>query len=275
MCTHRSASLGLVLGLVLCHLPGLGQAQTQTAVVPLLSVNLQEAEVDALTETLAQGLHQASAHPVRGGRSVRRRLPEAGVAPDCPSDPTCVSQLRARLEVQALVFVILTKVGTHIQVDPSICLTEQAEARPALRGPSEDLLRPEWVKGHVQDWLPRRAAPPVQVAGDPSPERWRRPSWPVWVAGAVALTALSVGVGLGVHAKNLETDLVADGCELRACAEQEIDALSRTARGADAAFIIGGVAAAASLGLYYVLDVGPEPLVLRVHGQGLAIAGQF
>ncbi|CAN0542260.1 unnamed protein product, partial [Laminaria digitata] len=136
--TCSGASLALSLAFALCQLPGLAQAQTATAVVPLLSVNLQEAEVDALTEALAEGLHQASARAVRGGRSVRRRLPEAGIAPDCPSDPSCVSQLRTRLEVQALVFVILTKVGTQIQVDPSIYVNEQAEARPALRGPGED-----------------------------------------------------------------------------------------------------------------------------------------
>jgi hypothetical protein len=275
MRAHRSPALALALAL--CGLPGLAFSQT-AAVVPLLSVNLQEAEVDALTEALAEGLQAASAQVVRGGRSIRRRLPEGGVAPDCPSDSACALDLLARLEVEALVFVILTKVGAQVQIDPSIWINGQAEARTALRGAMKGILDAAWVAQRVQAWLPQRAAAapsPVTATAPPPPVQWRRPSWPVWVAGGVALTALSVGVGLGVDAGRKEAGLVDAGCDLRPCAESDIDALAQTARGADAAFVISGLAAAAGVGLYYVLDTGPESLVVRVHSQGLAIAGQF
>lgn len=268
-CRHPA----LILCLGLLGVPSLAEASRATAVVPLLSVNLEEAEVDRLTEALAQALQQTTGGTVQGGRPVRRRLPEGGLSPDCPADPSCVAQLQTRLEADGLVFVILTQVGARVQVDPSLWLDGRSEPRPALRGSRLELMSAAWLAPQVKDWLPQAAAPLSATA--PAVGAWRGPSWPVWVAAGVGAGALALGIGFGVSAAAKERSLVADGCELRRCADADIDALARTARVADAAFIVAGVATVAGLGLYYALDVGPEPLALRVHPQGLSLVGQF
>lgn len=257
--------------------PSAASAAEGAAVVPLLVVNLEDEAVDQVTEALARALVDGGAGPVRGGREVRRRLPDEGLSPACPSDPTCLANLRARLEAGPLVFVVLARVGEELQADPTVVIEGEAEARPALKGQLSELTAPAWLAPKVQGWLPMQAVLPPP---DPGPQAevtstWRRPSWPVWAAAGLSVAALGAGIGLGVAARAKEAELVEAGCEVRPCPAADVDALLTRAHWADASYGVAAVAAAAAVGLYYVLDVGGDEVTVSPAGAGVAVSGRF
>lgn len=282
--------LALTAGLLASLVAAATEARP-AAVVPLVVVNLDADEADTLGRALARGLQDAGAGPVLGGRPVRRRLPDSGVAPDCPAQAPCVADLRDRLEAEALVFVIVSRVGDRLQIDPTVVLEGAGEARPALRGTRAELGTPAWVAARVSDWLPARpealvsetpdiptAAPdPVdsEVRGPAEARAWVAPSGLTIGVGGVGIAALAAGVGLGVSAKSMERDLVDAGCETRRCADEDIDALSRRATAADVAFVTGGLALAAAVALYLTVDDGPTTLSVAAGPSGAVVAGQF
>lgn len=275
---------GLLVGLGL--VPGLAAAQdppaARVAVVPLLVVNASDAQVDVITASIAEGMQSKLQLTARGGREVRRRLPPGGLAPDCPADTACVQDLLTRLEVDTLVFCVVTVVGDRVQVDPAVHRGGRTEPRPAVRSSRREATSAAFWAKATSGWViapPRRDG---QAAGravaDPvaaAPSRFGWPSWPTWTAAGVSVVALGVGVGFGVSAGAGAEDLEARGCAERACPTADIDAVGRRAMAADVSYAIAGVAALGALGLYYVLDVDDPALALTPSPGGVVLTGRF
>src|SRR3954452_8232016 len=92
----------LVVGPALAHAD-----RIKVAVVPGIAVNLDAARVDALSQDLANALQSELDVDAIGGVEVRRKLPEAGLAPDCVANQTCIADVARRLEATQLLFVVM------------------------------------------------------------------------------------------------------------------------------------------------------------------------
>nr|MBA3820409.1 hypothetical protein [Deltaproteobacteria bacterium] len=115
----RSVVLGAALAVVLV-LPGVAHAERiKVAVVPGLAVNVETARVDAIGQDLADALATELDVDAIGGLEVRRRLPAEGLAADCMTTPSCVSDVATRLGASQLLFVVMvdTGGGTSVQID--------------------------------------------------------------------------------------------------------------------------------------------------------------
>ena len=99
----RTLSMLLVLSLALPRAASADPAdRIKVAVVPGIAVNLDAARVDALSQDLANALQSELDVDAIGGVEVRRKLPEAGLAPDCVANQTCISDVARRLEATQL-----------------------------------------------------------------------------------------------------------------------------------------------------------------------------
>lgn len=273
--------VGLFVGLGPAAAAG---AARPAAVVPLLVVNLEAPEVDAVGAALARALTHTGAGPVLGGRAVRRRLPDSGLAPDCTARPECVQDVRQRLEADALVFVIVSRVGQQIQIDPTVVIDGAPGPRAAVRAARAQFDDLEWISSQVSSWLPTRPqatpSPPVPSRAQEAPSAppstsWVSPGWATWGAAGLGVAALAVGTGLGLSARALERDLEDRGCETQQCPAADIDQLSGRARLADVAFVAGGVALAAAVVLYLTVDEGPTTVSVAAGPGGAFVTGRF
>src|SRR5262249_60798804 len=105
--------LRLVLAILVFALPrAAGADRVKVAVVPGIAVTLDAARVDALSQDLASALSSELEVDALGGVEVRRKLPEAGLAPDCVANAACIADVARRLDAQQLLFVVTIDTGT-------------------------------------------------------------------------------------------------------------------------------------------------------------------
>ena len=270
----RNALILLALGLMPDVAFG---ASPKAAVVSLLAVNVSVETLDELSERVADALAKASGAVVQGGREVRRRLPDDAVAPNCPALPACIASMRRRLESESLVFVVVTRVGNEIQIDPTLVArgTAVAEARPAVRGELVLFRNADWLRGQVSDWLPASRLPANATVAQPSDDPSRLPHWSFWAAAGVSVAAAAAGVGFGISAGRDADALEDRGCATMPCAPSDIDAVDDQARIADALYITAGVSATAALILFFVLDDESPSLSVAASPRQVGIAGRF
>lgn len=276
----------LILALLVCAaLPSVARAgRLRVAVVPSISVNLDAARVDALSQDLAEALRAELDIDAIGGLEVRRLLPPAGLPADCVANQVCINDVARRLGAQQLLFVVMIDTGTGgaIQVDstwvdsvthqssprPAIDIAAIASAKQRFTAAAEQLLPDAPVKPKPKTGvnLGERLSPAV-------PRHFALPSY--LTAGATAI-GLGVGIGVGLSARNKY-----DSCQTSAnhgveCTNSRKDTIRNTALIADAGWVvaIGGAVATAVLyatsGESSHLIVEPSP-----GGASLTMVGSF
>ncbi len=245
----------LVLAVLLVAVPGLASAErVKVAVVPGGAVNLEITRVDALSQDLGDALRAELDIDMIAGLDVRRRLPDAGLQPDCVVNEACLAEVARRLDAQQLLFVVMVDTGTTggIQVDTTWVDVQRkrSAARPAIQIPSSGDARSRFTAAASQ-LLPEakpRAKPAVGIGGMTAPAP-RHFSLASYLTAGATLVGLGVGVGFGLRAGDQYDD-----CEARAprggqCSSDERDTLQRTALIADAGWLlaVGGTIATAVL----------------------------
>src|SRR5882757_4842761 len=95
----------ILLLLLAAALPSVAHAgRVKVAVVPSISVNLDAARVDALSQDLAEALRTELNIDAIGGLEVRRLLPPQGLPADCVANQACINDVAKRLGAQQLLF---------------------------------------------------------------------------------------------------------------------------------------------------------------------------
>ena len=273
----RWTYLLLIVALV-AGLPRLAAAErVKVAVVPGIAVNLDTARVDALSQELADALRTVLDIDTIGGLEARRRLPVAGLPPDCVATQACIADVAKRLEAQQLLFVVMVDIGAGnaIQVDttwvdvaggktaprPAIDIATLATARSQFADAAQQLL-PE---------APLRPRPAGPSLGRMSLEIPRHLSVPAYLAGGATVVGLGVGLGFGISARSKYKD-----CEISAgrgapCSTSRKDSIRTTALVADAGWLIaiGGTITTAVL---YATSGEASHLIVEPTPGGVAIA---
>jgi hypothetical protein len=266
--------------------PGAAHAggHIKIAVVPSISVNLDAARVDALSQDLAEALHTELDVDAIGGLDVRRLLPPAGLPADCVANQACIDDVAKRLQAQQLLFVVMIDTGTGgaIQVDSTWvdAATHQSAPRPAIDIAAIASAKARFVAA-AEQLLPDAPVRPKQKTGGMgigkmSPEVPRHLTLPSYITGAATVVGLGVGVGLGLSARS-KYDTCEDSANRgTACTNTRKDTIRNTALIADVgwAVAIGGAVATAVLyatsGESSHLIVEPTP-----GGVGVAAVGRF
>jgi hypothetical protein len=246
---------GLPLAILVLALPGVARAdRLKVAVVPGIAVNLDAARVDALSQDLASALATELDIDAIGGIEVRRKLPEAGLQPDCVANPACIADVARRLGVQQLLFVVMIDTGTGgaIQVDSTWV---DPGARKSASRPAIDIAAIAEAKQRfadaAQQLLPDAPVRPKPATGmgrfsDPVPRHFTLPTY--LTAGATA-AGIGVGIGFGLRARSKYKDcekLPPTGAE---CSDGRKSSIRNTALAADIGWVIavGGTIATAVL----------------------------
>jgi hypothetical protein len=245
---------GLTLALVLLALPrGASADRIKVAVVPGIAVNLDAARVDALSQDLASALASVLDIDAVGGVEVRRKLPEAGLQPDCVANQACIADVAQRLEAQQLLFVVMIDTGTGgaIQVDSTWVdiASHKSASRPAIDIAAIGEAK-ERFAGAAQQLLPDAPVRPKPATGlgQFSPPVPRHFTLPTYITAGVTVAGIGVGLGFGLRARSKynHCDQLAPGDE---CSRSAKDSIRTTDLIADIGWVIavGGTIATAVL----------------------------
>lgn len=274
MSSRSYLELTLIAALVGLSAPAMA-APPRVGVVVSTGVNLtEEARVD-LSARVGEALSRELVVDVTAGREVARRLEPNAPGPECYLDRTCQAGVAARLDVEQLLVLLATRIGTRLQIEPT--WIEVASGRAVVR----DAIVTDSVKEDLSEALraaasrllpeaelrprPEAAPAPAVVTSVPSTATATvaRPSGPPlasWVALGAGGVALAVGVGFGISAKQGYDDLEADGCGVVRCADDRIDAVDDRALVADVMYGVAGAAVVTGLVLWW-LDA-PAPVTV-------------
>jgi hypothetical protein len=274
--------LRLILLFVLLALPQVASAgRVKVAIVPSISVNLDAARVDALSQDLAEALRTELDIDTIGGLDVRRLLPPQGLPADCVANQACINDVAKRLGAQQLLFVVMIDTGTGgaIQVDSTWidAITHQSAPRPAI-----DIAAITGAKARFIDAAPQLLpdAPvrpkPKTSFGRMSTEVPRHFALPSYATAGAAVVGLGFGLGFGLSARSKYKDCEDQASHGIACTQSHKDSIRHTALIADIGwtFAIGGTIATAVL---YATSGESAHLVVEPTQGGVALStfGRF
>jgi hypothetical protein len=275
--------LRLSLAVMLLAVPGIASANpVKIAVVPGIAVNLDSARVDALSQDLAEALSTELEVEALGGLEVRRRLPIAGLPPDCVANQACITDVARRLDVQQLLFVVMVDTGTGgvIQVDstwvdpaarkivprPVIDLPTLAEAKPRFVSAARQLLPDAPVRAEPYAGDPERRSAPI-------PRHFTMPSY--LTAGA-SVAGLGVGISLGILTRGKFKDCEAMATSGAGCTSDRKDSIRTTALVADAGWLLALGGAITTAVLYATSSESSHVVVEPApHGVSVSAVGSF
>jgi hypothetical protein len=237
---------GLILALALLALVALPRAASAdritVAVVPGIAVNLDAARVDTLSQDLASALAAELDIDAIGGVEVRRKLPEAGLQPDCVANQACIADVARRLEVQQLLFVVMIDTGTGgaIQVDSTWVdvVAHKSASRPAIDIAAIGEAKERFADA-AQQLLPDAPVRPKPATGMGrfSPPVPRHFTLPTYVTAGATVAGIGVGLGFGLRARSKYKD-----CESLSpdseCSRDRKDSIRNTALIADIGWVI-------------------------------------
>jgi hypothetical protein len=225
----------------------------KVAVVPGIAVNLDAARVDALSQDLANALQTELDIDAVGGVEVRRKLPEAGLQPDCVANQACIADVARRLEATQLLFVVMIDTGTGgaIQVDSTWI---DPKAHKSVSRPAIDIAAIAEAKSRFSDaaqqLLPDAPVRPKPTGmgrfSEPVPRHFTLPTYVT--AGATAV-GIGLGIGFGLRARSKYKDCE-DMAPLGAeCSQDRKSSIRHTAVVADIGWVValGGTIATAVL----------------------------
>jgi len=262
-------------------LPGRALAdRLKVAIVPGITVNLDAARADALAQELAEALRTELDIETIGGLEVRRRLPAAGLPPDCVANQACLQDVANRLSVQQLLFVVMVDTGTGgaVQVDttwvdpaarktasrPAIDIATLASAKSQFASAAQQLLpdaplrpRPETNLGRMSTGIPRHLTTPA------------------YIAGGATIAGLGLGVALGAVTRGRYRDCEALTAQGRQCTASRRDTIRTTAFIADAGWVVAVAGTIATAVLYatsgetahIVVEPGPTGVAVTAVGR--------
>jgi hypothetical protein len=244
----------------------------QVAVVPVFSVNVDTARVDAIGQDLAEALSTALEVEARGGLDVRRQLPPEGLPPDCVTTPACVADVAKRTGAQQLLLVFMAATADGVQVDTT--WSEPATGRQAARS-AIDLTSTTDAEAKAKfisvasKLLPEaqiRVAPTSianvrrVISGQP-----RHLTTASIATGSVAVVSLGLGIGFG-----LATRSKYDACNAApSCSQSQRSTISTDGHVADASFVIATGTAIATAILFATSNVEPR-VIIAPNAQGIA-----
>ena len=267
----------------------------RVGVVVADQVNISREQAEAIGAALGDGLRDALVIDVIAGAHAARRLPPDGVGELCVTRPDCVRDVAARLDADDLLFVVIVKLGSRVQVDPTWTdrTAQETASREAIvldRGGQGAREAFAAAAPHLLPGAPRRdraATGPAGAGGSAAggggavgiggaggqggadlvatpattaPRGWRRIHTGTGIAGGVAVAALGGGIGFGLAARSDERALEEDGCGTRVtCTPSRIDALERKMLAADLLYGTALVSAAAAVVIQWRLGPTGEP----------------
>ena len=265
----------LALVVLLLVLPRAARAgRVKVAIVPGTAVNLEITRVDALSQDLADALRTELEVDTIAGLEARRRLPDAGLPPDCVVNEACIADVARRLEAQQLLFVVMIDTGTSgaIQVDTTWVDTvnHKSAARPALQVPSTGDARSRFAASASQFLpdAPVRAKPTASIGRMSAPiARHFTPASYATAGVTAAGVGLGLYMGLRTRSKYADCEDTAD----RQCTEPQRDSIRNTALIADIGWGVGIAGAVATVVLYATSGDAPH-LVVEPTAGGVAIS---
>ena len=277
----RTLSILAVLSLAL---PGAASAdpvgRIKVAVVPGIAVNLDAARVDALSQDLANALQSELDVDAIGGVEVRRKLPEAGLAPDCVANQTCIADVARRLEATQLLFVVMIDTGTGgaIQVDSTWVdpATRKSASRPAIDIAAIAEARSRFADA-AQQLLPDAPVRPKPTGlgrfSEPVPRHF---TLPTYVTAGATVVGLGLGVGFGLSARSKYKDCE-DMAPLGAeCSQDRRSSIRHTALIADIGWVVALGGTIATAVLYATSAEAPHVIVEPAPGGATVSAvGRF
>ncbi len=228
-------------------------------------VNLAPAEAQGISEALGKALHAKLMIDVIAGAEAARRLPEDGVADNCVVDKACIADVAQRLSADQILFLVVVKVGSRVQVDstwadPATGKTVSRSAVVIEGGQDPEERFAAAATNLMPDAALRPAPPPEPVRPEggvtgPGPagptmvsrQRPRRMTTGVWVAAGVGAAALAGAVTFTFVTRKNYND-----CDDRGdCSDNELDAIDRKALTADVLWGAAVVSGAAAAFLYW------------------------
>ena len=278
--------LRLVVALTLLFAPNLAAAdRIKVAVVPGVSVNLDAARVDALSQDLAEALVATLDIDAIGGLEVRRLLPPEGLPADCITKPACTADVAKRTGASQLLFVVMVDSGGPVQIDSE--WIDSASGRRASR-PAIDLTSTldEAAKQKFES-VAEQLLPEAPVRPKPKPAggtvhidtQMTKGTPRHLTAASIAtsgLTMLGLGIGIGY---GIETRSKYNACEAHPtmCTPSNKDTIRRASVTADVGFLIATGAAIATVVLYVTSSESPHVIVSPTPegGAGVSWFGRF
>jgi hypothetical protein len=228
-------------------------------------VNVAPAEGEKISEALGNALHAKLMVDVIAGAEAARRLPEQGVADNCVVDKACIADVAQRLSADQILFLVVVKVGSRIQVDSTwadpATGTTVSRAAVVIEGGQDAEARFAAAATNLMPDAALRPAPPPEpekpdggVTG-PGPdgptmvmrERPRRMTTGVWVAAGVGGAALAGAVTFTLLTRNDYKDCEDSGT----CSDDQLDTIDRKALTADVLWGAAVVSGATAAFLYW------------------------
>lgn len=248
----------------------------KVAVVPSEAINLDDSNVDALSQDLADALGTELDLEVLGGLAVRRQLPSEGLPDECAVTPSCAAEVARSLEVDELLFLVLVKNGATgaIQIDTTWVApaTGKRATRPAIVLGEGDAARVRFSANALK-LLPDAPVRPMPVEG-PSVQvgrgRPRHLTVPALVTGGVTVAALGTGIGFALSTRSRYT-----GCEdAGSCTDGEKKTIRARGLIADVSFVVALAGAITTAVLYGTSAESPRVMVSPTK-DGAAVTGML
>ena len=222
-------------------------------------VNVEPAEAEAVADALGRALRETLVVDVIAGAEAARRLPPDGLPESCVIEKPCVKDVAQRLAADELLFLVVVKVGSRIQVDPTWVEVRSGRAVPRGAVVIEDPGKAQALFAAAASQLLPSAARRTaadQPALDPRPpegepvavvrRRGRRMTAASWITAGVGAAALAGAVGFTLAARSDYKECDDSGT----CSDGRLDTLERKALAADILWGTAAVAAIATAALY-------------------------
>jgi hypothetical protein len=274
--------LPLAIVIALTGSAGADEVPIRVAVVPGISVNLDTARVDALSQDLAQALSSELLVDAVGGLEVRRLLPPEGLPPDCVTTPACTADVAKRTNATQLLFVVMVDSGAggSIQIDttwvdpasgqsasrPAIDLTSAADAKAKFSAAAPRLLPDAPVRAQETNVTVGLGVQPTMTEGVP-----RHFTTPAKITAAVGAVGLGAGIALGLATRSKYHSCQDDAVN---CSDGDRDSIRSFGLLADAGFAVAVGGAIATAVLYMTSAEEPRVIVAPT-ANGAAISGRF
>ncbi|MFO0724401.1 MAG: hypothetical protein U1E65_11495 [Myxococcota bacterium] len=294
MCPRLAITAGSAILWALCSFPA--WAEPTIAVITHPVVNVPDEESGRLASEIAQVLQKRYNARFISGREVTNKLP-TNLADDCAVQPSCTRDLGQKLGAEQLLFLVMVRVGTKVQIDSTWVDVgvDRSSTRDPIMLESDPTRRVEVIRETAPTLVPRGALitraeklSPDQETGKNDPadisaradraprerpeivDAWAEDrvtqhkakiSAGVWVAGGVSAAALVTGIVMIITANKDYNAVVACEVNARPC---EIDgSLNRfSTLSAVSSFLLSSaaLAAATAVGLYAMdADDGGRP----------------
>ncbi len=268
---------------VACAVPRIAAAdKLRVAVVPGITVNLDAARVDALSQELADALELELDIDAIGGLEVRRQLPPDGIPPDCIATPACVADVAMRVNAPQLLFVVMVDTGTGgaIQIDATWIEpgTGKSASRPAVDLASISDAHARFVAAATQLLPDAPVRPKPKLGGGPIGTMTeavpRQFTTPAKVTAAVSAVGFAFGIGLGLSTRSKYQSCDADAFH---CTESQRASIRTRGLLADAGFVIGIGGAIAATVLFVTSGKDAHLVVTPTerNGAALSMLGSF